>query len=135
MDLNAIRTGLYEALSAEPIDGIREVSRGAVDGVPALPAVIIGVPTIDLDKAGPCMDEVTWPIAVAVARDATDDQHTIDTLDRLLAQVVGRLRDLAGSDLGGTVNDWRPTRTDFGGFRVGSTELPAHLVYLTIHAR
>lgn len=135
LDMAGIRAALAEVLEETVPDGLA-VSRGGIDGSTAMPVLVIGQPKVDLEDPA-CIHTMELPVAVVAARDGTSDQAVIDTLDGLLGAVIGLFLGLevSAADLSGTVNSWSTTRTQFGTYAIGGTSFPAHLIFLTIHAR
>jgi len=136
IDYSPVRTALVTGLAAE-IDGLASSVEAAFDGVPALPALIGGMPRTDFE-AGPtgCTEETIFPVAVVVPRTGTSDALTVATLDTLASRLMAAAIKFAQADptLGGLVAEWHPERAEFGLFRIGNTDHPAYTVRLKIQA-
>lgn len=136
IDYTAVRSALVDSL-ADRVDGLKSAVAAAFDGVPALPALIGGMPRTDFE-AGPtgCTEETIFPVAVVVARQGTSDSLTVATLDTLSSRLMAAAHEASSVDptLSGLVSEWHPERAEFGMFRIGSTDYPACIVRLKIQA-
>lgn len=121
------------------IDGVPDtvsVYRSAFDGTPALPAVIVGMPSWEDDiSANYCAPHRQFPIACVVARPGTADEHTADQLDSLWPAVFDQLRDTSRSDpgLGGICRQSVIGRALFGQFNIQGQLYPAQLITIDLY--
>lgn len=136
IDYTAVRSAIVECLSAE-VDGLKSSVLAAFDGVPAMPALIGGMPRTDFES-GPtgCTEETIFPVAVVVARTGTSDTLTVATLDALASRLMAAANKCSSANptLSGLVSEWHPERAEFGLFRIGNTDHPACTVRLKIQA-
>ena len=129
-----VRKALAAAVETARVPGVRTVSRGAVSGPGAFPLVMVGQPETEMVGAGFCVERSEVPVAVAVARDGTNDQAVIDHLDTLIGDLVEALRDATAADpsLGGACAEAHLIRVEPGALVVQGTEHPCHTVWLEI---
>ena len=68
IDFPAARARLAD-LAGEALGDLATVYPSGINSLVSYPAVVIGMPRWEPDTQ-PCMDTITWPISVVVARNA-----------------------------------------------------------------
>lgn len=135
MDLAAVRDQLVKIIAADLPESI-SVHRSAFDGIPALPTVIIGMPSWEDDTtANYCAPHTMWPIAVVVARPGSDDAGTVEQLDTLWPVVFEAIRDASRADptLAGVCRQSVTNRAQFGQFAIQGQTYPAQLITVDLY--
>jgi len=131
IDLVATRAALEAIAKGVVPSTVTVYADGAIDGTPALPAVVVGNPSWE-PGGGPsiCRDKWSWPVAVLVARDGTSDPAANRELEALWPPLAAALdretRHIPG--ISGRVDNAR-----FGPFIVGGISFPAYLVTITLN--
>lgn len=127
-----IRGAVGQALDGVPAT---VVAAGTVDGIPPLPAVVVGMPTWDHQGGGTfCLDEWTVPVAVVVAAAGTSPAAELAALEELWPAVADQLVEASQTDqtLGGTVANMSVKGAEFGTFTIQGKDFPCQIVNLSI---
>jgi len=130
IDFPAARAEPGTIVSSSVPAGVTVYPSGTAGSI-ALPAVVIGMPRWE-SNTQPCMDTVTFPITIAVARRGSNDDYVINELDQLWPAVAEGVRDAIELDqtLAGTCKAAKVIRAEPTFLTAQGTEYPAQTITL-----
>jgi hypothetical protein len=133
IDLPVARAALAD-LCGDALDGYATVYSSGLNSSIAYPAVVIGMPRWEFNTQ-PCMDTITWPISVVVARPGTGDTPVIETLEMLWPTLVAYLVEAIENDqtLSGVCKAAECVRAEPGFLSVQGSDLPAQTINVELY--
>lgn len=110
------------------------VAAGVVDGLPVLPAIVVGMPAWDHREGTFCLDEWTVPVAVVAPAAGTSPTVELAQLEELWPQVAQHLIDVTEADqtLGGLVSNCGVKGSEFGSYDVQGQSFPCVIINIEI---
>jgi hypothetical protein len=110
------------------------VAAGVVDGLPVLPAIVVGMPIWNHQEGTFCLDEWTVPVAVVSPAAGTSPTAELAQLEALWPQVAQHLIDATEADqtLGGLVGNCGVKGSEFGSYDVQGQSFPCVIINIEI---
>lgn len=131
----AIRGALAALLEPLVSEGVTLYPQGVANGFAELPGVVLGEFEVEeFEAPSSCLDRYAIAIAIVWPNPGIDDEGTQAGLEAEWIKLASAVRELQNEDpdLGGTVAEWHPVRSEFGGYTVRGIEYPAHVLTLEI---
>lgn len=135
IDPTAIRAALAAILEPIVSEGVTLYRQGVANGFAELPGVVLGEFEVEeFEAPSSCLDRYGIAIAIVWPNPGIDEEGTQAGLEAEWIKLASGIREQQNTNptLDGTVAEWHPVRSEFGGYTVRGIEYPAHVLTLEI---